>query len=236
MDKVSRRTFINSTAAIAVSLALESKALAAQEKFSLAPLGYGFAALEPAIDAETMSIHHGKHHQSYINNLNAVVEKDLLLQSKSLEQLNKDALNLPEAVRNNAGGHYNHSFFWKLMISVKESAASSASADLIKSINRDFGSLDLMKKALNDAASQRFGSGWGWIILDKQSKLQAISTPNQDNPLMKGMPIEGKPILAIDVWEHAYYLKYRNKRVDYLNNWWSVVNWKQVSENYSQAL
>jgi superoxide dismutase, Fe-Mn family len=192
---------------------------------TLPPLPYDFAALEPHIDAQTMQIHHGKHHQTYVTNLNAALDKHPELHGKTLDDLVKNVSSVPEdirsAVRNNAGGHWNHSMFWKLMASNAGAQPSGGAADAIKS---GFGSFEKFKEQLNAAALARFGSGWAWLV-ESNGKLEITSTPNQDNPLMEGK----KAILGVDVWEHAYYLKYQNRRADYLNAWWNVVNWAEVN-------
>lgn len=192
----------------------------------LPALPYDFAALEPHIDAQTMQIHHGKHHQAYVNNLNAALEKHPELQSKSVEDLIKGINTVPEdiraAVRNNGGGHANHSMFWHLMAPHAGGAPTGAAGDAITS---SFGSFDTFKEQFAKAAVGRFGSGWAWLI-DSHGKLTIESTPNQDSPLMEGK----KPILGLDVWEHAYYLKYQNRRPDYIGAWWNVVNWAEVNK------
>ncbi|HEV8319855.1 MAG TPA: superoxide dismutase [Vicinamibacterales bacterium] len=192
----------------------------------LPKLPYDFAALEPHIDAQTMQIHHGKHHQAYINNLNTALEKHPDLQSKSVEELCRGINSVPEAirtaVRNNGGGHWNHSQFWKWM---GPGAGGAPTGALGSAINSAFGSFDKFKEEFAKAAVGRFGSGWAWLI-DEGGKLSIVSTPNQDNPLMEGK----RPILGIDVWEHAYYLKYQNRRPDYVSAWWNVVNWNEVSK------
>ena len=192
----------------------------------LPKLPYDFAALEPHIDAQTMQIHHGKHHQAYINNLNTALEKHPDLQSKSVEELCRGINSVPEAirtaVRNNGGGHWNHSQFWKWM---GPGAGGAPTGALGSAINSAFGSFDKFKEEFAKAAVGRFGSGWAWLI-DEGGKLEVIAKPNQDSPL-----IEGKtPILGVDVWEHAYYLKYQNRRPDYVAAWWNVVNWNEVSK------
>ena len=196
----------------------------------LPPLPYDFAALEPHIDAQTMQIHHGKHHQAYINNLNAALEKHPELQSKSVDDLISNLSAVPEdirgAVRNNGGGHSNHSAFWKMM---GPHAGGSPSGALAEAINSAFGSLDTFKEQFAKAGVGRFGSGWAWLI-DTGGKLSIESTPNQDSPIMDGK----KGILGIDVWEHAYYLKYQNRRPDYIAAWWNVVNWAEVSRLYGK--
>jgi len=198
-------------------------------QFTLPDLPYGYDALEPVIDKETMTLHHGKHHAGYVSNLNAAV-KGTALETKSLEQILGSLKDASLAVRNNAGGHYNHSLFWKIMTPKN----TEPSAALVKLINKDFGSLDTFKSAFADSAAKRFGSGWAWLIV-QNGKLKISSTPNQDNPLMDVVSEKGTPILALDVWEHAYYLKYQNKRADYISSWWKIVNWQVVEELYNQA-
>ena len=191
----------------------------------LAPLPYAFDALEPHIDAQTMQIHHGKHHAAYVNNLNAALEKHPELQGKSAEDLIKDLSAVPEAirtaVRNNGGGHVNHTMFWQLM---GPNGGSSPTGKVAEAINGAFGSFDAFKDQMNKGGAGRFGSGWVWLV-DNGGKLVIESTANQDNPMMEGK----RPIMGIDVWEHAYYLKYQNRRPDYLAAWWSVVNWDAVA-------
>ncbi|PRY50847.1 Fe-Mn family superoxide dismutase [Arcticibacter pallidicorallinus] len=198
-------------------------------QFTLPELPYGYGALEPAIDKETMALHHGKHHAGYVSNLNMAL-KGTGMESKSLEQILGSLKAASPAVRNNAGGHYNHSLFWKIM----SPKSTEPSAALVKAINKDFGSLDIFKSAFADSAAKRFGSGWAWLIV-QNGNLKISSTPNQDNPLMDVVTEKGSPILALDVWEHAYYLKYQNKRADYISSWWKVVNWQAVEELYHQA-
>src|SRR5688572_29578692 len=199
-------------------------------KHELPPLSYAFEALEPHIDAQTMQIHHDKHHQAYVDNLNkALTGSDG--ESKTLEELMANISAYPAAVRNNGGGHYNHTLFWAIL---GPSAGSQPSGDLATAINETFGSLDGLKEKMNAAGTTRFGSGWAWLIV-KDSKLEVTSTPNQDNPLMDVAEVKGTPILGIDVWEHAYYLKYQNRRPDYLSAIWNVINWNKVSERYEKA-
>ncbi|MBL9122625.1 MAG: superoxide dismutase [Planctomycetaceae bacterium] len=201
--------------------------------YTLPPLPYAFDALEPAIDAKTMEIHHDKHHAAYVNNLNKALE-GTDLGSKSVEDLIKNLDAVPEkirtAVRNNGGGHANHSLFWTLLCPVSQKCEPAG--ELLTAINSQLGGLDKLKADMNAAGAGRFGSGWAWVSLDKSGKLFIESTPNQDSPLMAG----NKPILGIDVWEHAYYLKYQNRRPEYLEAIWSVINWKKVGEVYTQAL
>jgi Fe-Mn family superoxide dismutase len=192
---------------------------------SLPPLPYAHDALEPHIDKQTMEIHHGKHHAAYVNNLNAALEKHPDLQSKSVEDLIRSINTVPEAVRtavrNNGGGHVNHTMFWQIMAPNAGGAPTGAIAD---GINAAFGGFDKFKEEFKKAAIGRFGSGWAWVV-DNGGKLAIESTPNQDNPMMEGK----KAVFGIDVWEHAYYLKYQNRRPDYLAAWWNVVNWAEVS-------
>ncbi len=192
----------------------------------LPALPYDAAALEPHIDAQTMQIHHGKHHAAYVNNLNAALEKHAALQSKSAEELIKDLSTVPEdvrtAVRNNGGGHVNHTMFWQIMGPGKGGAPTGAIAD---AINGAFGSFDAFKDLMNKGGVGRFGSGWVWLV-DSGGKLSVESTANQDNPMMEGK----RAIMGIDVWEHAYYLKYQNRRPDYLSAWWNTVNWEEVNK------
>ena len=194
----------------------------------LPKLPYDFAALEPHIDAQTMQIHHGKHHQTYVTNLNNALQSHPDLQGKSVEDLCKGINSIPEAirtaVRNNGGGHVNHTMFWEIMGPGKGGEPSGALGDAIKST---FGGFDAFKTQLNDAGVKRFGSGWAWLI-DAGGKLVIESTANQDNPMMEGK----KPILGVDVWEHAYYLKYQNRRPDYIGAWWNVVNWDAVNKRF----
>lgn len=205
--------------------------------FELPSLPYASNALEPHIDARTMEIHHGKHHQAYVNNLNAALEGQADLQSKSIEDLIKGLSAVPEnirtAVRNNGGGHLNHSMFWQLMGS---DGGGEPSGDLGAAINSTFGSFASFKEQFAKAGVGRFGSGWAWLVVNG-GKLEVVSTANQDNPLM-GKAIagaEGTPILGLDVWEHAYYLNYQNRRPDYIAAWWNVVNWDEVAKNYATA-
>ena len=202
------------------------------EVFTLAPLPYTTAALEPVIDQQTMEIHHGKHHAAYVKNLNVAVAADPALQGQSLETLLANVSRLPAAVRNNGGGHYNHTLFWTLMAPVGQGGEPSLA--LRTQIDKDFGSWDKFVTAFEEAGLKRFGSGWAWLVWG-DGRLQVISTPNQDNPLMDLAEVKGVPILANDVWEHAYYLKHQNKRGDYLKGWWQVVNWERVNALFGAA-
>ena len=200
---------------------------------SLPPLPYAFDALEPSIDAQTMQIHHGKHHQAYVNNLNAALEKAPDVQDKPLEELLANLNAVPEAVRgavrNNGGGHWNHSFFWQIMA---PNAGGEPSGALAAAIDRVFGGFAKLKEQFNAAGVGRFGSGWAWLLRDGNG-LTITSSPNQDNPLMDGKKA-GDVLLGVDVWEHAYYLKYQNRRPDYLNAWWNVVNWREVEKRFGR--
>jgi Fe-Mn family superoxide dismutase len=198
--------------------------------FTLPALPYAPDALEPHIDAQTMQIHHGKHHQAYVDNLNKAIT-GTPNENKSLEELVKNAGSISPAVRNNGGGHWNHSFFWEIL---GPNAGGQPSGRLADAINSAFGSFDALREKFNNAGMTRFGSGWAWLIV-KDGKLEVSSTPNQDNPLMEVAEVKGTPILGADVWEHAYYLKYQNKRADYLNAFWNVVNWNKVQERFDAA-
>lgn len=199
--------------------------------FTLPALPYDYNALEVSIDAQTMEIHHTKHHQTYITNLNNAIA-DTPNADKSLEELVKNAGSISPAVRNNGGGHWNHAFFWEIMTGDSMGAPAGALAD---DINATFGDFDTFKTQFQTAGATRFGSGWAWLIVDEAGKLQVTSTPNQDNPLMDVAEVKGTPILGLDVWEHAYYLRYQNRRPDYMAAWWDVVNWNKVSELYAAA-
>jgi superoxide dismutase, Fe-Mn family len=198
--------------------------------FTLPALPYAHNALEPHIDELTMQIHHGKHHQAYVDNLNKAIA-GTPNENKSLEELVKSAGAISPAVRNNGGGHWNHSFFWDLLA---PNAGGQPSGALADAINDVFGSFDSFKEKVNTAGATRFGSGWAWLIINNGT-LQVTSTPNQDNPLMDVAEVKGTPILGIDVWEHAYYLKYQNRRPEYLTNIWNVINWNKVAENFAKA-
>lgn len=199
---------------------------------SVTPLPYAFDALEPHIDAKTMEIHHGKHHAAYVNKLNAALENHADLQSKSVEELLSDMGSLPDSVRgainNHGGGHLNHTIFWNNM---SPQGGGSPAGDLAGAIDSAFGSFDEFKSKFAAAAGGRFGSGWAWLCMDSNSKLLIRDFPNQNNPLTEGL----KPLLGIDVWEHAYYLNYQNRRPDYVSAWWNVVNWNDVTERFNKA-
>lgn len=200
--------------------------------FELPALHYATDALEPHIDKTTMEIHHDKHHQAYVTNLNKAVEGKPEA-NLSIEEIVKNISKYPAAVRNNGGGHYNHSLFWNILGPNK---GGEPTGDLAKAINETFGSFAELKTKLQEAGATRFGSGWAWLSVGADKKLQVSSTPNQDNPLMDIAEVKGTPIFGIDVWEHAYYLKYQNKRPDYLAAIWNVVNWDAVAELYKKAL
>jgi superoxide dismutase, Fe-Mn family len=198
--------------------------------FTLPALPYAFDALEPHIDARTMEIHHGKHHNAYVTNLNnAIAGTDL--EGKSLEELMKVA-GSNAAVRNNGGGHWNHSLFWQV---ISPSGGGAPSGELAAAIDAKFGSFDAFKETFNKAAATRFGSGWAWLCIDTKKELCVCSSPNQDNPLMDVSDCPGTPILGLDVWEHAYYLNYQNRRPDYISAFWNVVNWEEVSKRFAIA-
>ena len=201
--------------------------------FTLPPLPYAYDALEPAIDKETMTFHHDKHHQTYVDNLNKAVDADASLQGKSLEELFANISKAPKAVRNNGGGHWNHSLFWELLAPV--GTGGEPSAELAAKIDAELGGLDKFKADFDAAGAGQFGSGWAWLIL-QDGKLKVVSTPNQDNPLMDDAPEKGVVLLAADVWEHAYYLKYQNKRPDYIAAFYKVIDWAEVARRYRQAL
>lgn len=199
--------------------------------FTLPALPYAANALEPHIDAKTMEIHHGKHHNAYVTNLNnAIAGTDA--EKLSLEEINKNISKYPVAVRNNGGGHYNHSLFWTILGPNAGGAPTGALAD---AINATFGNFDEFKTKFAAAAAGRFGSGWAWLIVDGSKKLQITSTPNQDNPLMDIAEVKGTPILGLDVWEHAYYLHYQNRRPDYIAAFWNVINWSEVAKRFDAA-
>ncbi len=200
--------------------------------FELPKLPYAFNALEPHIDARTMEIHHGKHHQAYVTNLNNAIA-GTETEKMSIEDICKNISKFQPVVRNNGGGHYNHSLFWTVM---KQGGGGNPSGKLGDAINASFGTFEEFKTKFNNAGVTRFGSGWAWLIVGSDKKLAICSTPNQDNPLMDIAETKGTPILALDVWEHAYYLNYQNRRPDYANAWWNVINWEEVASRFSKAL
>jgi superoxide dismutase, Fe-Mn family len=200
--------------------------------YELPPLSYPFNALEPHIDAKTMEIHHDKHHQAYITNANNALKDHPDLAEKPVDELIANLSQVPESIRtvlrNNAGGHSNHSFFWKIM---GPNAGGTPKGKLAEAINSTFGGFDAFKEKLQGAGASRFGSGWAWLVVNKEGKLEVTSTPNQDSPIMEGL----KPVIGVDVWEHSYYLLYQNRRPDYLKAWWNVVNWDQAETNFTAA-
>ena len=204
--------------------------------FEVAPLPYAFDALVPSIDAETMQLHHDKHYGAYTKNLNDALAKAPELKSKSIEELLANTKSLPQevrkAIRNNGGGYYNHSLFWRMITPERN---GQPQGDLAAAINKGFGSLDEFKAKFSKEASSVFGSGWAWLIVTPKGDLEITSTPNQDSPIMDVAETAGKPVLGLDVWEHAYYLKYKNVRADYIKNWWEIVNWKTASDLYKAA-
>ena len=227
------KAFIGSTFAFKLSDIYASKApVFFDGMFTLAPLPYANDALEPHIDKMTMEIHHDRHHKAYVDNLNkAIAGTDM--EKLSIDQLLSNISKYPVAVRNNGGGHWNHTFFWQIMA---PNAGGMPTGKLSDAIMATFGGFDKMKEEFGKAATTRFGSGWAWLIVTPDKKLKIVSTANQDNPLMDVATDKGTPILALDVWEHAYYLKYQNKRADYVTAFWNVVNWKKASENFEAAM
>ena len=227
---LNRRRLFTLAAAGAAAATLPRAAFAQEKPFTLPKLGYAYDALEPHIDAQTMNIHHTRHHQSFVNNLNGFAGKWPELAKMKPEDLLRDLSKAPEALRtpiqNNLGGHWNHTFFWELMT---PGGTKAPQGDLKSAIDQAFGDVDKMKERLNAAGGSRFGSGWAWLIVDKGGKLAVISTPNQDPPHLQGARAV---VLGVDVWEHAYYLKYQNRRPDYLTSWWNTVNWDKASENF----
>ncbi len=223
-----RRNFIRTGALFtAGTFALGSSSLAfhGDPNFFLPQLPYAYNALEPHIDALTMEIHHSKHHKAYIDNLNRLCA-DLHIHDSNLENILRSVSRYPAGVRNNGGGHWNHSFFWTLL---KPNGGGVPKGAVAEAINASFGSFEKFKELFNDAAKSRFGSGWAWLVKSPEGKLEICSTANQDNPLMDIAEVKGMPLLGLDVWEHAYYLKYQNRRIDYINAWWNVVNWDTVA-------
>lgn len=237
-----RRKFIYSVGAISVLTTLNSLAknlnkltnnnrrIYKMGKFELPALPYAYDALEPFIDKTTMEIHHTKHHNAYVTNLNVAIEGTDIA-GKSLEEICKNISKLPVPVRNNGGGHYNHSLFWTIM---KKGGGGKPGGAVADAINSAFGTFDQFKEQFSKAGATRFGSGWAWLAV-QNGKLAIGSTPNQDNPLMDVSDFKGIPVLGLDVWEHAYYLKYQNRRPEYIENWWNTINWEEVAKRFSQA-
>lgn len=231
-----RRKFIRnvSLAGVAATTASPLSAFtSAPSPFDQAPLPYDYKALEPIIDAQTMEIHYTKHAAAYSTNLKDAAKAENVANGTSLEKLLGSISHYSAKMRNNGGGHYNHELFWQCM---KPGSATAPSGKLLDAIQKDLGSLEAFKTKFSDAAKTRFGSGWAWLYLDNHKKLQVGSTPNQDNPLMDVSDIKGIPLLGLDVWEHAYYLKYQNRRPEYIENWWKLVNWEFVSKRYNESL
>jgi len=229
-----RRQMIRTAAVSAAAFALPRIASAQPPAgFTLPKLPYDYNALEPSIDAETMTIHHDKHHAGYVKNANDLLKDSPAWLAKSPEEIIVSLKDVPEAirtgVRNNVGGHWNHTFFWNVMAPTGK--GGEPKGDLLKALEASFGTLDDFKKAFAEAATKRFGSGWAWLVPGKEKPLAVVSTPNQDSPPMDGGPV---PILGLDVWEHAYYLKYRNLRPSYITEWWKVVNWDAVAANFAK--
>ena len=243
MDK-SRRGFLQKTSLLAIA-GLGSQffsapllnAMAARgnsftnNPFTLPPLLYAYDSLEPFVDKMTMEIHHTRHHRSYVDNLNKEIAENNI--NAPFDDIIKNVSKFSSVMRNNAGGHWNHTFFWKLM---KPEGGGEPDGKIALSINKTFGSFEIFKTRLEESGLKRFGSGWAWLIADANKKLSIGSTPNQDNPPMDLSELKGTPILGIDVWEHAYYLKYQNRRGEYLKSWWNVVNWTEVNKNLEMAL
>jgi superoxide dismutase, Fe-Mn family len=200
--------------------------------FELPKLSYSYDALEPHIDARTMEIHYSKHHAAYTANLNNAIQ-GTENEKKSIEDLLQNVSKLPVAVRNNGGGFYNHNLFWSFM---KPGGGGSPSSDLLAAINKYFGSLDKFKETFSNAAATRFGSGWAWLVVNNKKELVIGSSPNQDNPLMDVSELKGDPILGLDVWEHAYYLKYQNRRPEYIGAFWNVINWEEIARRFKLAI
>jgi Fe-Mn family superoxide dismutase len=230
----SRRTFLQATVSTAATILTQPLLGSAQQStgFTLPKLPYAVDALEPYIDAKTMEIHHGRHHQAYVDNLNAALKNHPEWLAKPVDDVIRNLTKLPEtireAVRNNGGGHANHSLFWAVM----KKDGGQPTGELLKAIETAFGTFEGFQKVFIDAAMKRFGSGWAWLVIGGEKGLSVVSTPNQDTPIMDGKPA---PLLGIDVWEHAYYLKYQNKRADYIKAWWNVVNWDTVAANFAAA-
>ena len=237
MDRRTALTLIGSSTALAIGSRLSPIGSASAQgaaAFTLPPLGYPYEALEPHIDAATMGFHHKNHHQAFITNLNGLVDKYADLKSKKPEEILGNLAGVPEAirtpVRNSLGGHWNHSFFWNLMA---PGGAKAPAGDLGGAINGAFGSLDKMQEAFTGAAMSRFGSGWAWFVVGKDKKLAVMNTPYQDTPHMEA---GAKPVIGLDVWEHAYYLKYQYRRAEYVKAWWNIVNWDKAAANFKAAM
>ena len=230
-----KRDFLKTSALLGLAGLVQPFSLLAapKEVFTLPALPFGFDALEPHIDRQTMEIHHGKHHKAYVDNLNKAIT-GTPMEKMSLFEIMKTVSKQPVAVRNNGGGHYNHSMFWTILAPAN---TGKPTGELAAAIDSKFGSLDKLKEEFNKAATTRFGSGWAWLVLIPKGEIMITSTPNQDNPLMDTVPEaeRGFPVMGLDVWEHAYYLKYQNKRADYINAFWNVINWKAVEQRFAEA-
>lgn len=241
---ITRRQFVANVGKASVAAGLATTVIPALAKnftrhqlsipYQQQPLPYAYGALEKAIDAQTMEIHYTKHAAAYAKNLSeAVIAEKVDIQTTSLETLLSNISKYSTKMRNNGGGHYNHELFWQSMTA---NSTGKPSGKLLSGIEKDFGSFEAFKNQFNDAAKNRFGSGWAWLVLNGDKKLIVASTPNQDNPLMDIADVKGLPVLGLDVWEHAYYLRYQNKRPDYINNWWSVVNWNFVEKRFEDFI
>ncbi len=237
--KHSRRDFIKQTAIAGAGIAVMGSNLTnlkaspiSNTQFVIPILPYGYDALEPFIDKQTMEIHYSKHHQGYVDKLNKILmEKNM--GNVTLTGLLKEISKYETPIRNNAGGHYNHTFFWE-MLKPPTTVITSPSGKLIEAINSTWNSFDEFKIKFSDAGKSVFGSGWVWLIINKNEKLEIGTTPNQDNPIMDLSPLQGIPIIGLDLWEHAYYLKHQNKRIDYINNWWNVINWELAEKHFDK--
>jgi superoxide dismutase, Fe-Mn family len=246
INKTPRRQFLKQGATLALGTVavvnIPSNVLAAADKltahtaeqipFTLPPLPYEYAALEPFIDAKTMEIHHSKHHNAYVTNLNKALTELKNPENLTITTICSNVSKYAPAIRNNAGGHYNHSLFWSLLSPKKQEATDNLK--ITQAITRQFGSTAQFKTKFTDAAKGVFGSGWAWLVVKNDNTLEIGTTPNQDNPIMDNSTFKGKPVLALDVWEHAYYLKHQNLRADYIADWWNVVNWEQVEKLFVQ--
>jgi len=245
MAPLTRRSFLVNTGKAGLGIYLGSGFLAScttarsvsssafPTGFSQQPLPYAYNALNPVIDTQTMEIHYSKHAASYASNLQDAAKAENADQARPLEELLARISRYSTKMRNNAGGHYNHELFWKIMT---PNGGGSPSGNLATAINSSFGSFETFKTQFSDAAKNRFGSGWAWLVVDGDKRLRIGSTPNQDNPLMDVSEIKGYPLMGLDVWEHAYYLKYQNKRADYVENWWKVVNWPYIAQRYGSMI
>jgi Fe-Mn family superoxide dismutase len=238
---MNRKDFLKFSAVLTAGLGIsnavsaESSVAPAYEEgsFKQQSLPYSYDALAPYVDANTMELHYSKHAAAYCKNLNSAVLQSGMPKGTTLPDLMKQISKYPPVIRNNGGGHFNHDFFWNCM---QPGGSVLSDEQLLSFIQRDFGAEQTLKEKFSEAALKLFGSGWAWMILDAQQKLQIVTTPNQDNPLMDIVPTKGTPLLALDVWEHAYYLHYQNRRAEYISNWWNIVNWKWVATCLKQAL